>query len=94
VSARQKPKYNFEIDVQDYSIDGPVWRNYGTLVTWGDTLEELLANAGVDIVDQDGGEVWCGPADAGWMQDLIEQEYRLEVARHVRLEQVYAYYRF
>lgn len=70
-----KYKYDVEIDVQDYSIDGPFWRNYGTLISQGNSLEELLDKATVDIIDQDGGEVAVVAADSEWMQDLIEEEF-------------------
>ena len=72
---RKRPKYEIEIDVQDYSIDGPVWRNYDILSSEGDTLDELLGNAVVSIMDQDGSEVGLEPADAEWMQALIVVEY-------------------
>lgn len=72
-----KPKYVISIDVQDRSIDGPVWRNYGSIESYGNSLPELFSNATVDIADQDGGEVAVIDADAAWMQDLIAKEYEL-----------------
>lgn len=71
-------KYKISIDVQDYSVDGPIWRNYGTLEASGDSLEELFEDATVDIKDQDGGEVAVVHADSPWMQALIEAEIELK----------------
>lgn len=74
---KTKPKFSFEIDVSEYECDrySPRWANYGTIVCEGNTLDELLESASVDIMDQDGGEISAGPADSKWMQDLISQEH-------------------
>lgn len=72
-----KPKYSFEIDVSgtDYETCTGQWAGYNLIVCEGNTLDELLENASVDASDQDGGEIYCGPADSAWMQDLIIDEY-------------------
>lgn len=41
----------------DYQDAGP-WRSY-ELVTYGDDKEQLLANATIAEIDQDGGELDC-----------------------------------
>lgn len=76
IKPRKKPKYSLEIDVTDVECERffPRWANYGTIVCEGDTLDELLRGASVDIMDQDGGELWVGPADEKWMADLIAEE--------------------
>jgi hypothetical protein len=70
--------YYFEIDCGGYECTRfePRWSNYGTIVASGHSLEECIEEASVDIMDQDGGELWVGPADSAWMQDLIEAEFR------------------
>lgn len=72
-------KYNIEIDCSGTECtrfeERGCWTGWGTLVAEGDTLEELLDNAGIDASDQDGGEIWCGPADEAWMQDLVVAAY-------------------
>ncbi len=74
-------KYSFEIDVSDRVCTSfePRWANFGTLVTEGDTLEELIGNASVDVMDQDGGELDVWPADESWAQELIEERFRAVV---------------
>jgi hypothetical protein len=68
--------FNFEIDVSDAECDRfDCFASYGTIVAEGNTLEELLENASVDVIDQDGGDLDNGPADAKWMQDLIEAKF-------------------
>ncbi len=72
-------KYHFEIDVSDVECNsgrwGGRWANYGTLVAEGNTLDELLDNASVDVMDQDGGELACGPAEHTWMHELLTEHY-------------------
>ncbi len=87
---RTQPKYSFEIDVSDreYETGTGQWANYGTLVTEGNNLDELLDNASVDVMDQDGGELFILPADSSWIQDLIQTEWenhpdqKTDEARH------------
>lgn len=72
-------KYYIEIAVSDHAYetgDGR-WANYGTIIAEGNTLDELLDKAIVDIMDQNGGELRCSPmpADSSWMQKLIEDEF-------------------
>lgn len=69
-------KFYFELDTGGVECDRyNRWANYGTIIAEGDTLEELLENASVDIMDQDGGELDVVPADAAWMQDMIVSEH-------------------
>ena len=72
-----KPKYSMELDCTDRECSRfePRWANYGYLCANGNTLEELLDTASIDIMDQDGGELDVVPADSPWMQDLIGEEY-------------------
>ncbi len=88
-----KTKYSLEIDVSDHECDAyaPQWANYGTIIAEGNTLDELYDDASVDVMDQDGGELSCRPADSGWMQDLIAEEFFNDPdrkAEHLRLEQL------
>lgn len=71
------PKFRLEIDCSDCECDryGNKWANYGTIVTEGDNLEELITAASIDITDQDGGELDMVPADSDWMQKRIESAY-------------------
>jgi hypothetical protein len=76
-----KHKYYFEIDTGGVEASGYEdrlpWVSYGTIVAEGNTLEECLENASVDLVDQDGGNPRCSPveADEQWMQDLIIEKF-------------------
>lgn len=71
-----RPKYEIEIDVSDHECDRyDRWANYGTITACGNNLEELLEDAQVDIIDQDGGELNVVAADSNWMQDLIEEAF-------------------
>ncbi len=73
-----QPKYYLEIDVYGAECDDfePQWAGYETIVTEGDNLDELLGNATVSAVDQDGGELSCDiPADKSWMQNLIAKKF-------------------
>jgi len=52
-----KPKYI--IDIPDLGVvyeDAGPWRSY-TMVTWGDNYSDLIDNADISEVDQDGGEL-------------------------------------
>lgn len=76
----KRPKYQFEIEVNEEASgyeDCLPWVSYGTIVAEGDTLEQLLDSASVDLVDQDGGNPSCSPveADEAWMQELITEEF-------------------
>lgn len=75
-----KFKYELEIDVSHVTTDryAPRWANYGTIVTHGNTLEECLENASVDVMDQDGGEIDVLEADAPWMHDEIVKKFWTE----------------
>lgn len=55
---RQRPKYSIDEDLGiDYRDCGP-WRCY-MFASDGNTLEDLLDNASIAEVDQDGGEINC-----------------------------------
>jgi hypothetical protein len=66
-----------EITIDDLNIDyrdeGP-WRSY-SLYTFGDTFSEMLMNAAITEVDQDGGELSTyGLSDApSDVQERVEQ---------------------
>lgn len=78
-----KPLYTLEIDCKGRVVEGYEdvlpWCAYGTIETQGNTLDELMDSATVNLVDQDGGDLRVAPADESWMQDLIadafEQKY-------------------
>lgn len=76
---RPKPKYYIEIDTGGAEASGYEdrlpWVSYGTIVSEGNTLDELLDNASVDLIDQDGGERGQVEADADWMQMSIAEEF-------------------
>jgi hypothetical protein len=80
-----RPKYSFEIDTGGVEASGYEdrlpWVSYGTIIAEGNTLEECLENASVDLVDQDGGNPKCSPveADEQWMQDLITEAFNAKV---------------
>jgi hypothetical protein len=73
-------KYYLEIDTGGAEASGYEdvlpWVSYGTIVAFGNSLDECLSNAGVDLVDQDGGEAGQVEADADWMQDLVREAFR------------------
>lgn len=75
------PRYYIEIDTNGAEASGYEdrlpWVCYGTIIAEGDSLEECLDNACVDLVDQDGGNPKCSPvpADADWMQDLVRERF-------------------
>jgi len=79
-------KYYFEIDCsgRECSRFEPRYSNYGTIIAEGNSLSDMLDTATVDIIDQDGGCLWHGPADEGWMQDLIEEHYYTDVLGYPR----------
>lgn len=72
----QKYRYNFDLTV-DRECDRyePRWSSYDGLQAYGDTLEELLENASISIIDQDGGELDTCEADEPWMHELIVEAY-------------------
>jgi hypothetical protein len=76
MSKKAKPRFSFEIDVSYVECDRyDRWANYGLIVCEGNNLDELLDNASVDIMDQDGGELDCVPADSQWMVDEITEKF-------------------
>ncbi len=70
-------KYYLEIEASGFEapIDEGRWLGYGSIYAMGDTLEECLVNACVDLIDQDGGEFDVREADSDEMQDVIEKEF-------------------
>lgn len=72
-------KYCLEIDCNGAEASGfedrLPWVCYGTIIAEGNTLEECLESATVDLVDQDGGEAGHVEADAGWMQSAVERAF-------------------
>ena len=70
-------QFRFDIDCTGKECPRyePRFATYGSIVTQGDTLEELVSNATVDIVDQDGDMLYLGPADEAWMEERIETEF-------------------
>lgn len=69
--------YHIEIEVNDeaegYEEYG--YRSYGTICAEGDSLQECLEDASVDLIDQDGGECGHVEADSDWMQDAVEKAF-------------------
>lgn len=72
-------KYYIEIDTGGEEASGYEdrlpWVCYGTIVSEGNTLEECIDNATVDLIDQDGGERGETEAHKDWMIDMIEKEF-------------------
>lgn len=69
--------YYLEIDASGFEApcDEGQWLGYGLIVAEGDSLEECLETAYVDLIDQDGGEFALREADSNEMQDAIEYEF-------------------
>ena len=74
-----KNKFYLEIDTGGAECSGYEdrlpWVCYGTIVAEGNSLEELLEDASVDLVDQDGGEAGIVEADSEWMQRAVAAAY-------------------
>lgn len=70
-------KYHIEIDTNgaEYEDGSGRFVSYGLIIAEGDTLEECLDNASVDLVDQDGGEAGMHMAEENWMQDAIREAF-------------------
>lgn len=68
-------RYVISIDISQGEIYGRSWRDYGRILAYGDTLEQLLKNAQVEIIDFDGKVVYVEKAASEWMLDLVKQEY-------------------
>lgn len=68
-----RPKYEIEIDCSGREVPDTCL-TYGALYSEGDTLEQLINNASISIVDQDGGEQIV-EADADWMQEAVEAKF-------------------
>lgn len=74
-----RPKFELEIDCGGAEASGYEdrlpWVSYGTICAEGNSLEECLENACVDLVDQDGGSRGLVDAHCDWMQALIERAF-------------------
>lgn len=70
-------KYYIEIDASGFEApcDEGQWLGYGLIVAEGDSLEECLENACVDLIDQDGGEFSIREADSDAMQVAVAEEF-------------------
>lgn len=76
-----------EIDCEGYGEvhgyeDRCPWLNYGTLVGYGNTLEQCIESASVSTIDQDGGE---GPEI---MLDDLAQAMHDELVEQIAAEYV------
>jgi hypothetical protein len=81
-----KHTHHLEIEVnEECDHYEPRFATYGTIVTQGETLEELINHASIDIIDQDGGELDTVPADQEWMEKLIVDAYYEKIAPRNRL---------
>lgn len=74
-----RSKYSLESDILDgVERDDSPWRCYSTVVAIGDTLEELLENGTIGLLDQDGGD--RGEIPLGYLperlQILVEDELK------------------
>lgn len=75
-----------EIDISDRCIDDSdhgYWRGASTLVSEGDSLDELLDNATIYWSDQDGGEAGESEGDDDWCAELIQTEYYKKIAKDI-----------
>ena len=79
-----KYKYDIEIEVDSECDNYDRFASYDLLCAYGNTLEELLDNASIGIMDQDGGEIDQVPADEDWMQSLVEEKYNELVAKETK----------
>jgi hypothetical protein len=70
-------KFYIEIDASGFEApcDEGQWLGYGLIVAEGDSLEECLESASVDLIDQDGGEFAMREADSDEMQDAVEKAF-------------------
>ena len=75
-----KPKYSVEIDTNGAEASGfedrLPWVCYGTIQGEGDSLDEVIQSATVDLIDQDGGERGVVEADENWMVEAMIAEFR------------------
>lgn len=85
-------KYYIEIDISDTEATGYEdrfnWVSYGAIQSQGNTLDELMENATVDLVDQDGGEAAIVEANEAWMQDLIAEEFKRITSVRFKMQQL------
>lgn len=63
----------------DYQDAGP-WRSY-SLDTYGETFEEMMYNATISEVDQDGGELRCYGIDRAYSKvfEAVVREIRAKL---------------
>jgi hypothetical protein len=67
--AQEKPKYSIETELPlDWADEGK-WRSFH-LYAHGDTLQELIDNAVISEIDQDGGEI----TSYGLLDRFVDQE--------------------
>ncbi len=81
-----KKTFNLEVQVDQECDNYGYWANYDLLVASGNDLDELMDDASISIMDQDGGEVDVVPADESWMQDLIEDAFRAAWFKYIAKE--------
>lgn len=70
-------KFYIEVDTDgaECGVYTGMWTCYGTITAEGNSLDELLDDASVDIIDQDGGTVNVVPADEDWMLELVTDAF-------------------
>lgn len=66
-----KTKYELDIEVHRDGDSCGRFYSWSNIITEGNTLDELVSNASIGKIDQDGGDFGDGPADSDWMVDLI-----------------------
>lgn len=71
-------RYHIEIEVNEeaHGYEEYGFLSYGTIVGEGDSLEDCLKTATIDLIDQDGGTFRDDvEADEDWMQDAVEKAF-------------------
>ena len=73
-------KYYLEIDASGFEApcDEGRWLGYGLITAEGNSIEECLNNAQVDLIDQDGGEYDIRPVESDDMLDAIEKAFMIK----------------
>lgn len=84
-------KYSVDLKLGHYDItvnDG-MYANADSLIAEGNTFEELLDNALIFFIDQDGGEAFCRQLeDRPYMSTAIYNLIYLEIARQYYIQMV------
>lgn len=88
-----KHTYTIELDLTKYHLHlslGVQWTEVEALSTFGDSFEELINNAEIFFVDQDGGEVGSCSLNASPMSNKIYNDIYLDIARvyHTQMVEV------